>query len=144
MEKVLAEVSEGAGQGGQVAATGPVALTRVLERESGVTLFGSQTFYPFDHWDISLGEVVDRPSPAEAYAIHHWDATWQDADNLLKRKRRLRRQLRDAKERERKALARLATIESTRWWRLRTRTLAVLTRFPVPGQKRDGEPQDRP
>jgi len=129
MEKVLAEVSAGAGAGGQVAATGPVALTRVLEQEPGVTLFGPETFYPFDHWDIPLGEVEDRTVPDDAYAVHHWDATWQDADDLMKRKRRLRRKLRDAKEGERKALAELARIENTRWWRLRIRALAVFRIF---------------
>ena len=139
--KVLAEVSRGAGRGGQVAGTGPVALTRILKEEPGVTIFGPETFYPFDHWDIPLGPDEARPKLDAAYAVHHWDATWQDPDDLLKRKRRLRRQLREARARERAALARLAEIESSRWWRARIRAGSLLGPLR---RARGGRPGGRP
>ena len=55
--KTLAAVCAGAGSGRQVEATGPVALTRVLEGAEDVELFGRETFYPFDFWEIPFTDT---------------------------------------------------------------------------------------
>lgn len=135
IEEVLRVVCAGAGTGPQVHATGPVALTRVLEAADDVALFGRETFYPLDYWEIPFKEA----GPAEigdAYALHHWHATWQTRENLMRRTRQLmlhsrerrrkdlrklarkERQLRNALERERRLRTRLRRIESSWWWRL--------------------------
>ena len=142
MVATLEAVCAGAGAGPQVEATGPVALTRVLEQAEDVKLFGRETFYPLDYWQIPFS-VAEQGEPGEGYAIHHWHATWQTRENLMRRTRelmlrsrerrkrdqtRLRRQQRrlDRKDkrlqaalaRERKVRARLERIEGSRWWRL--------------------------
>jgi hypothetical protein len=125
-----------------VEATGPVALTAVLKGAPDVELFGRETFYPLDYWEIPFadagGEVV-----ANAYAIHHWHATWQSRETLMLRTRELMRRTRKlksqnervrarlekrlarrtkdlevARKRDEKLTRRLERIESSRWWRL--------------------------
>jgi inositol phosphorylceramide mannosyltransferase catalytic subunit len=95
--EVLREVSEGAGSGPQVEATGPVALTRVLEKARDVKLFGPETFFPYDYWEIPLDPEVDAAEGApDAYAIHHWHATWVTREDLMRRTRRLMARVQDA------------------------------------------------
>ena len=157
--RTLEAVAAGAGSGNQVDATGPVALTRVLQGADDVELFGRETFYPLDYWEIPFaeGEEVDV---ADAYAIHHWHATWQTRENLMmrtralmlrarqlkQRERRMRRrherQMRRAEERKRKLRAALRRerrrserLRATRWWRLGQR-LAKLRGAGNRGSKR--------
>lgn len=147
--RTLEAVAAAAGSGNQVDATGPVALTRILEHADDVELFGRETFYPLDYWEIPFaeGEAVDV---ADAYAIHHWHATWQTRENLMmrtralmlrarqlkQRERRMRRrherQIRRLEQRKRNLRASLREerrrnerLRSTRWWRL-GRRLATL------------------
>ena len=140
--KTLEAVSAGAGSGPQVQATGPVALTHVLEQAQDVELFERATFYPLDYWQIPFSDV-DTSDLGESYAIHHWHATWQTRENLMLRTRELmlksrerrqqdharlrrrQRRLRAAAAREAKleakleqTRARLERLEGTRWWRL--------------------------
>jgi len=142
ISEALEAVCAGAGSGQQVQATGPVALTRVLKDADDVELFGPETFYPLDYWQIPFSDLEDAQR-GEAYAIHHWHATWQTRENLMRRTRelmlksrerrqrdqvRIRRQERElgrrerrlgaAAERERRLRARLERIEGSRWWRL--------------------------
>lgn len=143
--RVLEAVCTGAGSGAQVEATGPVALTRILQHAEDVELFGSDTFYPLDYWEIPFrGE--DVTDVGDAFAIHHWHATWQTRENLMQRTRALMLRMREIKERERslkqqqgrllrklerrelrlqaalrrqRALdERLERVQSSRWWRL--------------------------
>ena len=140
--RTLEVVRERAGSGSQVEATGPVALTAVLKDAPDVQLFGRETFYPLDYWEIPFadagGDVV-----ANAYAIHHWHATWQSRETLMLRTRELMRRTRKLKaqnervrarlekrlarrtkdlevalKREERLRRRLERIESSRWWRL--------------------------
>lgn len=147
--KTLEVVCEGAGSGPQVQATGPVALTGVLEEADDVELFDRATFYPLDYWQIPFSDM-GRADLGESYAIHHWHATWQTRENLMLRTRELMlksrerrqrdqaaltrkdRRLRAAAEREAKLAAqlervqaRLERIEGSRWWRLGRRLDAV-------------------
>lgn len=136
--RTLEVVCAGAGSGPQVEATGPVALTGVLEDAADVDLFGRETFYPLDYWEIPFADP-DADVLADAYAIHHWDATWQSREALMLRTRKLmlraqqlkRRESRARKElarreqrleatraRHRKVKRRLDRIEGSRWWRL--------------------------
>jgi inositol phosphorylceramide mannosyltransferase catalytic subunit len=145
IDKMLAAVCAGAGAGRQVESTGPIALTRILEHADDVELFGRETFYPFDYWEIPFTDV-DTLDPGEAYAIHHWHATWQTRETLMRRtralmfhtqrlaqrERRARRRedrlrarlaktqarLAKARRRERQARRRLERLESARWRRL--------------------------
>jgi inositol phosphorylceramide mannosyltransferase catalytic subunit len=95
--EVLRKVSEGAGSGPQVEATGPVALTRVLEKAPDVKLFGHETFFPYDYWEIPLDPDVDAAAGApDAYAIHHWHATWVTREDLMRRTRKLMARAQDA------------------------------------------------
>jgi inositol phosphorylceramide mannosyltransferase catalytic subunit len=88
--EVLRTVCEGAGSGPQVEATGPVALTRVFEKADDVKLFGPETFFPYDYWEIPLDPDVDAAEGApDAYAIHHWHATWVTRETLMRRTRKL-------------------------------------------------------
>jgi mannosyltransferase OCH1-like enzyme len=140
--ETLSMVRERAGSGSQVEATGPVALTSVLRNAPDVEIFGRETFYPLDYWEIPFadaqGDVV-----ADAYAIHHWHATWQSKETLMLRTRELMRRTRKLKtqhervrarlerrlerrtrnldaalQREEKLRGRLDRIERSRWWRL--------------------------
>jgi inositol phosphorylceramide mannosyltransferase catalytic subunit len=98
--EVLRVVSEGAGSGPQVEATGPVALTRVLEHADDVKLFGPETFFPYDYWEIPLDPEVDAAEGApDAYAIHHWHATWVTREDLMRRTRKLMARVQDAGKR---------------------------------------------
>ena len=136
--EALAAVCAGAGSGRQVEATGPVALTRVLEGAEDVELFGRETFYPFDFWEIPFTDI-DALDLGDAYAIHHWHATWQSREALMRRTRteilrsqrlakrerrarqrqdRLRTRLVRTRARLEKSRRRLERIESSRWWRL--------------------------
>jgi inositol phosphorylceramide mannosyltransferase catalytic subunit len=154
--KALAVVCAGAGSGRQVEATGPVALTRVLEGAEGVELFGRETFYPFDYWEIPFTDI-DALDLGEAYAIHHWHATWQTREALMrrtralmfhtqrlaKRERRARRRqdrlrtrlaqaqarLEKARRRERLMRRQLERIERTPWRRLTKRLRGARRRF---------------
>jgi inositol phosphorylceramide mannosyltransferase catalytic subunit len=95
--EVLREVSEGAGSGPQVEATGPVALTRVLESAPDVKLFGPETFFPYDYWEIPLDPDADAAEGApDAYAIHHWHATWVTRESLMHRTRKLMARVQEA------------------------------------------------
>ena len=154
--RVLEVVCAGAGSGSQVEATGPVALTRVLEGAEGVELFGPNTFYPLDYWEIPFrGE--GPTDVGDAYAIHHWHATWQSRDNLMQRTRALMLRTREMKKRERAlkqqqghlrrklerrearfqaALERqrllserLERMQSSRWWRLGQRLTRIRRAF---------------
>jgi mannosyltransferase OCH1-like enzyme len=145
--EVLRRVSEGAGSGPQVEATGPVALTRVLENAEDVKLFGPETFFPYDYWEIPLDPEVDAAEGApDAYAIHHWHATWVSRESLMRRTRtlmarvqemnkrnerlerrrqQLRRELRRkhrrlqaTRSREQDLLRELEQIKATRLWRI--------------------------
>lgn len=136
--EALAAVCAGAGSGRQVEATGPVALTRVLEGAEDVELFGRETFYPLDFWEIPFTDA-NALDVGEAYAIHHWHATWQSREALMRRTRteilrsqrlakrerrarqrqdRLRTRLIRTRARLEKSRRRLERIESSRWWRL--------------------------
>jgi len=142
IERALEVVCANAGSGPQVEATGPVALTRVLQGAEDVELYRSATFYPLDYWQIPFSDL-DSEGEDETYAIHHWHATWQTRENLMRRtrelmlksrerrerdRRRLRsqerrlerkdRRLRRALDREARLAARLERIEGSRWWRL--------------------------
>jgi mannosyltransferase OCH1-like enzyme len=150
-------VSQRAGSGSQVEATGPIALTGVLKDAADVRLFGRETFYPLDYWEIpfadAAGDVV-----ADAYAIHHWHATWQSRETLMLRTRELMRRTRKMKsqhdrvrarlekrlerrsknleaalKREERLTRRLERIERSRWWRLGE----SLNRVVRPGRRRD-------
>lgn len=140
IEQVLRDVCEAAGSGPQVQTTGPGALTKVVKDAADVELFGHETFFPYDYWEIPLDPDVDAAAGApEAYAIHHWHATWKSKESLIARKRnliarlertqerkrelrrRLRRQARQleaARERQGELERELAEIRSSRWWRL--------------------------
>ena len=147
--KTLEVVCAGAGSGSQVHATGPVALTGVLEDADDVELFDRATFYPLDYWQIPFSDV-EKGDLSESYAIHHWHATWQTRENLMLRTRELMlksrerrqrdqaaltrkdRRLRAAADREAKLAAqlelaesRLERIEGSRWWRLGRRLDSV-------------------
>ena len=104
--RALEVVRERAGSGSQVEATGPVALTAVLKDAPDVQLFGRETFYPLDYWEIPFadagGDVV-----ANAYAIHHWHATWQSRETLMLRTRELMRRTRKLKAQNERVRARL-------------------------------------
>lgn len=160
--KALEVVCAGAGSGSQVETTGPVALTGVLKEAEDVELFGRETFYPLDYWEIPFAES-DAVELGDAYAIHHWHATWQTRESLMrrtralmlrtrqirdreqrgrKRQKRLRaklerkeKQLQASRERERKLRERLERLEATRWWRLGKR-LGRATRF-ITGPRKD-------
>jgi mannosyltransferase OCH1-like enzyme len=140
--RTLEVVSERAGSGPQVEATGPVALTAVLKDASDVELFGRETFYPLDYWEIPFADAGGE-AIAEAYAIHHWHATWQSRETLMLRTRELMRRTRQLKaqhervqrrlarrlerrtkdleaavRREERLRGRLERMENSRWWRL--------------------------
>jgi mannosyltransferase OCH1-like enzyme len=53
-------------------ANGPHFLKLVAEQEGGLTVFGSQLFYPV-LWDARERAVESFPG---AYAVHHWDMSW--------------------------------------------------------------------
>jgi inositol phosphorylceramide mannosyltransferase catalytic subunit len=149
--QVLRDVCEAAGSGPQVQTTGPGALTRVLKDAPDVKLFGHETFFPYDYWEIPLDPDVDAAEGApDAYAIHHWHATWKSKESLIarkrnlmtrlnraqKRKRELRRrlrretrQLRAAKRRERVLRRELDQIKASRWWRLGRRLAGARRRL---------------
>lgn len=147
--KALEVVCERAGSGSQVEATGPIALTGVLKNAPDVELFGRETFYPLDYWEIPFadaqGDVV-----ADAYAVHHWHATWQTRETLMLRTRELMRRTRQRKrqyerslgklearierrtkrleaalEREEELTRQLERIEGSRWWRLGRRLNSI-------------------
>jgi inositol phosphorylceramide mannosyltransferase catalytic subunit len=127
--RLLEEVSAGAGTGSVPGSTGPGAVTRVFADADDVTILDSHYLYPFDHSDLPLPEGASFP---DAYAVHHWEGTWKDRDLLQRRKRQLRKRLKqterelgEARERERRALDRLEQIESTAWWRLRARAVSI-------------------
>ena len=153
IKKTLEVVCAGAGTGRQVDATGPVALTKVLESAGDVELFGRETFYPLDYWEIPFSEAKPEDI-GDAYAVHHWHATWQTKEELTRRTRALMLRLRERKERERErkkrdrrklkrrerelesALARserlrakLDRIEGSRWWRLGQRLEGLTSAF---------------
>lgn len=144
--RLLEEVSTSAGSGNQVVTTGPGLLTRVFEEAPDVTIFPSETFYPFDHSDLPL-ESKDFP---DAYAIHHWEGTWKDRDLLQRRKRQLRKRVKRVERRERQARreaeelgaeldrtrARLEAIERTAWWRARAGAGALARRARALGRRR--------
>lgn len=145
IDRTLDEVCAAAGTGQQVEATGPVALTRVLEGADDVQLFGRETFYPLDYWEIPFTDR-DEDALAGAYALHHWHATWQTRETLMlrtrslmlrarqlkKRERELKqeraklrrrlerrqRRIEVGRERERELRRRLKATEGSRWWRL--------------------------
>ena len=138
IKKTLDVVCAGAGSGKQVHATGPVALTGVLEGAEDVELFGRETFYPLDYWEIPFTDLGESEL-GDAYAIHHWHATWQTRETLMRRTReimlrsrerrardrlrleRAERKLRVTQARERKLRAKVKRMERSRWWRLGNR-----------------------
>jgi inositol phosphorylceramide mannosyltransferase catalytic subunit len=156
--RTLEVVSERAGSGSQVEATGPVALTDVLKDAPDVELFGRETFYPLDYWEIPFADAQGA-GVADAYAIHHWHATWQSRETLMLRTRELMRRTRKLKSqhdrvearlerrlerrsrnlaaalrREERLRRRLERMERSRWWRLGTR----LNRVARLGRRRPG------
>ncbi len=54
-------------------ATGPYYLSEVIEAVGGVTIFEAGVFYPY-LWTEPERAGEDFP---EAYAVHHWAASWQ-------------------------------------------------------------------
>ena len=54
-------------------ANGPYLLSLILEQEPGVTIFGTEKFYPYP-WD-----EPERAGDAfpDAYAVHHWTLSWK-------------------------------------------------------------------
>ena len=136
--RTLEVVCDGAGSGKQVHATGPVALTGVLEDADDVELYGRETFYPFDYYEIPFSDLGDA-DVGDAYAIHHWHATWQTRESLMLRTRELmlrtrerrardlrqitrrERQLRKRDRQLRRLRAKLERIEGSRWWRFSRR-----------------------
>ncbi len=147
----LEVVAAGAGSGSQVETTGPVALTGVLKDAEDVELFGRETFYPLDYWEIPFADNLESEI-RDAYAIHHWHATWQTRENLMLRTRQLMLRTREIKKRERRrrqrfqrqierrdkrlevALARqrrlrerLARIQNSPSWRLRRQLSRMLS-----------------
>ena len=53
----------------QVQTTGPGALTKVFKDADDVTIFGHETFFPYDYWEIPLDPDVERQWKAN-YAEH--------------------------------------------------------------------------
>ena len=82
-----------------------MALTRVLEGAEDVKLFGRETFYPLDYWQIPFS-VAEQGSTGEGYAIHHWHATWQTRENLMRRTRELMLRSRERRQRDQNRLRR--------------------------------------
>lgn len=133
--RTLEVVCSGAGSGTQVHATGPLALTGVLESAEDVELFGRETFYPLDYWEIPFTDLGESEL-GDAYAIHHWHATWQTRENLMRRSRELMMRSRERRARDRlrleraegnlraaqaragKLQTRLERMQASRWWRL--------------------------
>ncbi|HEV2074761.1 MAG TPA: glycosyltransferase [Thermoleophilaceae bacterium] len=136
VERLLTEMQQRVGTGSQIDAT-VALLTEVFSEASDVTVFDSETFYPYH----------PRHNPAEpgddfagSYAVHHWGLTWKSKDDLrdrvrglrnkleeasaegqeLKRRnRRLRRERDELSEELRRTRSRLAAIEGSGLWRLR-------------------------
>jgi hypothetical protein len=101
IETLLTEMQSRVGKGNQIEATVGL-LTEVLSAASDVTVFESDTFYPYH----------PRHNPADpdgdfegAYAVHHWGLTWKTRDELRDRVRGLRDKLEEA-ERETEKLKR--------------------------------------
>jgi inositol phosphorylceramide mannosyltransferase catalytic subunit len=81
--------------------TGPPFFTRILrEHGSGVTVYPSAYFHP-----------ASDEERRTAYAIHHADRSWQDADDLRLRLAKAHRNLEKAEERRRRAEARVDELE---------------------------------
>lgn len=53
-------------------ANGPYLMSLILEQEPEVTIFGAEKFYPFT-WAERERATESFP---DAYAIHHWAASW--------------------------------------------------------------------
>jgi len=151
-ERLLEEASGRSGTGHVSGATGPRLVTDVLAAADDVKIFPPEAFYHFHH---RRSPTLDRETPG-AYAIHHVDASWKSADDLRDDIRRLRNRLERADARNqrlrgsRRRLARrakrartrtrtlsrrrdrvgrrLASIEGSRWWRLRARLAPVVGR----------------
>lgn len=101
IETLLTEMQSRVGKGNQIEATVGL-LTEVLSAAPDVTVFDSDTFYPYH----------PRHNPADpdgdfegAYAVHHWGLTWKTRDELRDRVRGLRDKLESA-ERETEKLKR--------------------------------------
>lgn len=58
--------------------TGPGFLTRIAEREPGLTIFGPQRFYPY-LW--TEPHRRDEPFP-DALLVHHWQMSWCAAQGV--------------------------------------------------------------
>jgi hypothetical protein len=151
-ERLLEEAISRSGSGHVSGATGPRLVTDVLTGSEDVTIFPPEAFYHFHH---RRSPTKDASTPG-AYAIHHVDASWKSADDLRGDIRRLRDRLERADARNqrlrgsRRRLARrakrartrtrtlsrrrdrvgrrLASIEGSRWWRLRARLAPVVGR----------------
>jgi hypothetical protein len=53
-------------------ANGPYLMSLIVEQEPEVTIFGAEKFYPFT-WEERERATESFP---DAYAIHHWTASW--------------------------------------------------------------------
>ncbi len=143
IERMLEEAQARVGSGHVSGATGPKLLTEVLASSEDVTIFDREVFYPFHPRRSPEGEA-DHPG---AYAIHHVEASWKTSEQLREDIRRLRNRLESLQSRKQRAKQRsreldkrvrrvegrsrkldaelgrarrhLATIERSRWWRLR-------------------------
>jgi hypothetical protein len=143
IEKLLTEMQSRVGQGNQIEATVGL-LTDVLSAAPDVTVFESDTFYPYH----PRHNPADPNSDFEgAYAVHHWGLTWktrdelrdrvrglrdkleaaeQEAEKLKRQRRRLRKRLRRARARNDELAGeldrsgrRLHGVRNSRWWRAR-------------------------
>jgi mannosyltransferase OCH1-like enzyme len=146
MEMAVREARHASGRGQYPESTATVFLTNILSRFPDVTIFGPEKFYPY-LWTEPHRRDEEFP---EAYAVHHWAATWGDKDvEYYKRrraiaKRRMQKARREAEELANRLAAieqRLKAIENSRWWRLRERLLSPVTAVRRAG---DGGRQQRP
>lgn len=145
MARAVELVGERVGVGKQTNATGPGFLTEVLTEFPDVTIFGSETFYPYTYKERHRrGEEF----PA-AYAVHHWARTWEEgADDLARRVERLeakvarmRAQRDEARRGQADARARLTALEAGDARRTRrpvTRVRAALARVSGAVRRRPG------
>lgn len=90
IRRILAEMHDSVGRGSVVEATGPKLVTKVLADSPDVTLFGSETFYPYSPREP---RPEDDAAFGDAYAVHHWAAAWKTREDYQAWVRRLKRKL---------------------------------------------------
>lgn len=119
--RAVEEIPRSVGVGPYPDSTGPQFWTRILAEFPDFEVFPIKLFHPYDGRELYRREG-DFP---DAYAIHHWSATWRtDEDHraqvarLQRGRARSEKQLARAERRVDKAERRLGKIEGSAWWRL--------------------------